>query len=95
MPVVFQGRHRVTRVKTDPAVEFYNPAANDYALDKDPRCLWGWGPPACDHRFGHSCFRELGHPGRCDDSNEYDPLPCEKSQRPKHWDAVGRAEANQ
>jgi hypothetical protein len=82
-------------VKIDPSVEFYNPAENDYALDKDPRCLWGWGPPSCNCRFGHMCCRELGHPGKCDDSNEHNPSPCEKSQRPKDWDARGRAEANQ
>ena len=82
-------------VKIDPAVEFYDPKANDYELAKDPRCLWGWGPPSCHCYSGHACFRELGHPGKCDDGTEYDPRwPCSKSQRPKDWDAHGRAEAN-
>lgn len=83
-------------VHIDPAVEFYDPAANGYRLADDPRCLYGWGPPerGCHHRFGHMCCRELGHPGRCDDSTLFDPAPCMKAQRPKDWDAAGRAEAN-
>lgn len=82
------------KVKVDPDVAFYNPAENDYDLAKDPRCLWGWGPPSCGCSFGHWCFRELGHPGKCDDGVEYNRLACSKSQRPKDWDARGRAEAN-
>jgi hypothetical protein len=83
-------------VKIDPAVEFYDPATNNYRLADDPRCLYGWGPPehGCNHRFGHMCCRELGHPGRCDDSSEYDSQRCRKVQRPKNWDTHGRAEAN-
>lgn len=82
------------RIVVDPAVEFYDPQPNDYDLAKDPRCLWGWKPLSCTCYSGHMCRRELGHPGRCDDINEAYPLPCEKSQRPKNWDAKGRAEAN-
>jgi hypothetical protein len=87
----------VTHLAIDPTVEFYDPAANGYDLAKDPRCLYGWGPPqyGCTHMFGHMCCRELGHPGRCDDTNEYDSRRCMKAQRPKNWDAHGRAEANQ
>lgn len=66
--------------------EFYNPAVNNYDLAKDPRCLWGWKPK--NSSFGAACFRPLGHPGKCRDG-EY------RSQRPRDWDACGRAEANQ
>lgn len=78
------------------AVQFYDPAVNNYDVTKDPRCLFGWGPTAafgCDHRAGHGCVREFGHPGKCLDG---DPprLHCESKQRPKDWDATGRTEAN-
>ena len=73
----------------DEAAEYYNPAKDDYDLAKDPRCLWGWGPPACHCRYGHACFRTLGHPGRCGYTDE----GCRR-QRPKDWDTTGRAEAN-
>lgn len=86
---------RNPRVKVDPAVQCYDPAANNYDLDKDPRCLFGWGPPSCACMLGHSCFRELGHPGRCDDGVEWDQPMCGKWQRPRNWDAHGRKEANQ
>jgi hypothetical protein len=85
----------MNRIKIDPAVEFYDPQTNDYDLEKDPRCLYGWGPPehGCDHhRFGHVCCRELGHPGECADDDVGDP--CERVNRPSDWDAKGRAEAN-
>ena len=87
----------MSAVKIDPTVQFYDPATNDYDLAKDPRCLYGWGPPqrGCRHRFGHMCCREVGHPGRCNDRTEYDPDPCMTAQRPKDWDARGRTEANQ
>lgn len=81
-------------IHVDPAVEFYDPKPNDYDLAKDPRCLWGWGPPTCNCMFGHSCRREFGHPGQCDDSDVNQDAPCNKSQRPKDWDSKGRAEAN-
>lgn len=77
----------------DEAAIRYDPAVNDYDLAKDPRCLYGWGPPDCNHMFGHGCFRALGHPGKCAEPVS-DPLPCEKRQRPADWDTVGRAEAN-
>lgn len=81
-------------VRIDPAVEFYNGAVNDYDLAKDPRCLFGWGPPGCLCRFGHFCCRELGHPGLCDARTDLDPLPCMQRRRPAGWDSVLRAEAN-
>lgn len=67
----------------------YDPQVNDYDLAADPRCLWGWGPPECRHKFGHACFRALGHTGMCGD----DGLNCFR-KRPKDWDSHGRAEAN-
>jgi hypothetical protein len=81
------------------SVAFYDPAANGYDLAQDRRCLFGWGPPACDCGFGHSCFRPLGHRGRCWDAGEppsqvVNRLPCMTKQRPMAWDAIGRAEAN-
>lgn len=85
----------------DEIASMYDPAVNDYDLAKDPRCLYGWGPPTrgCHCRFGHACFRALGHRGRCWDAGERPstqmcPLPCHQVQRPKNWDASGRAEAN-
>lgn len=87
------------QAERDKAASSYDPAANGYRLAADPRCLWGWGPPEhdCPHRFGHACFRALGHPGMCWDGGERpeaDHLPCEAVQRPKDWDSRGRAEAN-
>ena len=72
----------------------YKNGSKVYLLAKDPRCLWGWGPPNhdCIHRHGHMCCREVGHPGRCADDMYGDP--CERVQRPKDWDVKGRAEAN-
>jgi hypothetical protein len=67
----------------------YDAAADDYDLAKDPRCLWGWGPPDCNHGWGHGCFRALGHDGMCGD----DDTGCHR-KRPADWDATGRAEAN-
>lgn len=67
----------------------YDPAANDYNLATDPRCLWGWGPPTCSHRTGHACFRALGHAGMCGD----DGSGCFR-KRPADWDVSGRVEAN-
>jgi hypothetical protein len=67
---------------TDPAVKFYDAAANGYDLAKDPRCLWGWGGYPCPHMFGHFCSRELGHPGRCWDGGDRprpDDRPCKTS----------------
>lgn len=89
-----------TRHVTDPKISGYNGEANDYDLTKDPRCLWGWGPPTrdCRHRFGHFCCRELGHPGECWDGGELRPtsdrMRCDTARRPRAWDATGRAEAN-
>lgn len=71
----------------------YDPAVHDYQLSMDPRCLWGWGPPRCNHMFGHMCARPLGHPGKCHDATDTPRLPCSSMQRPKNWDATGRAEA--
>lgn len=85
----------------DEEARSYNPAANGYQLSADPRCLWGWGPPerGCTHPFGHACFRAFGHSGRCWDAGGplppvADRFPCDTAQRPKDWDAKGRAEAN-
>lgn len=82
-------------------VAFYNGADNDYDLDKDPRCLWGWGPPSrgCTCMFGHACFREVGHPGECwDAGGPLEPIKyrrkCDTAQRPKSWDAKLREECN-
>lgn len=79
----------------DEAAASYNPAGDGYDLARDPRCLWGWGPPTggCHHMFGHACFRALGHDGPCSE-NLSDPLPCEEQQRPHDWDHTGRAKAN-
>lgn len=76
----------------DDAAVFYDPEPDGYDLTKDPRCLWGWGPPDCHCRFGHACFRALGHPGKCADGPP--DTPCARRQRPKDWDHAGRAEAN-
>lgn len=94
----------MSRIKVDPKVMYYDPQPNDYALDKDPRCLFGWGPPPeknpgtprdCNHNmFGHACVREYRHRGKCWDGDEWDAPPCSKAQRPKDWDERGRAEAN-
>jgi hypothetical protein len=87
-----------TQRERDAAAAAYDPQANDYDLAKDPRCLWGWGPPTagCIHtRFGHTCFRAFGHPGKCADPMDQPPeYPCERHQRPADWDTTGRAEAN-
>lgn len=80
-----------TLTSADRAAEHYDPEEDGWDLTKDPRCLWGWGPPACRHRFGHACFRALGHDGRCGDPDEQEECP---SERPADWDATGRAEAN-
>lgn len=82
----------------DEAARTYDPRPN-YRLADDPRCLYGWGPPDCTCRFGHACFRALGHPGECWDGGGplapvAERLPCETAQRPKDWDARGREEAN-
>lgn len=84
------------------AISLYNGAANDYELAKDPRCLYGWGPPqhGCNCRFGHACFRPVGHPGKCwDAGGPLEPVKyrvgCETAQRPKNWDSIGRQEANE
>lgn len=72
-------------------------------LSEDPRCLWGWGPPAdknpgtpksCHCHWGHGCVRELGHRGKCWDGIEYDAPPCSRAQRPSDWDSKQRAECN-
>lgn len=81
---------------TGTEAKFYDPASNDYDLSKDPRCLWGWG--GCGCYFGHACFRELGHKGRCWEGGDK-PIPkhdlkCASSLRPKNWDERGRAECN-
>jgi hypothetical protein len=83
----------VNSKQLDEAAKRYDPAADDYDLAKDPRCLWGWGPPDCDCVFGHACFRAFGHPGKCGET-QMSPLPCDRRQRPKDWDATGREEAN-
>lgn len=90
-----------TRIRVDPAVQCYDPYYQDgdgYQLkpfEHDPRCLFGWGPPSCDHRHGHGCVREVGHPGRCWDGIEYDAPKCSLRQRPKNWDSKLREECNQ
>jgi hypothetical protein len=89
----------VTATDADIAARSYDPRPNGYDLAKDPRCLYGWGPPSCNCRFGHGCFRAFGHRGRCWDagdapSEHANPLPCETRQRPTDWDTHGRAEAN-
>lgn len=91
------GAQSTTAQRTNDAeARSYDPAKNDYDLAKDPRCLWGWGPPSCRCSFGHACFRAFGHPGKCVDGGERreGDLPCAQRQRPKDWDAHGRAEAN-
>ena len=82
-------------------IRSYDGRPNGYDLSKDPRCLWGWGPPTkgCTCMFGHACFRPLGHPGECwDGGGPLDPVkdrrPCDTTMRPKDWDARGREEAN-
>lgn len=91
------------RITIPSAVVGYDPAANDYDLAKDPRCLFGWGPPAeknpgtprsCRCSWGHGCIREFGHRGKCWDGLEDDQPPCSRAQRPVDWDTTGRAEAN-
>lgn len=81
------------------AAKYYDPAVNGYDLDKDPRCLYGWGPSdrGCVHSFGHACFRPLGHGGECWDSGDKPPAGedrCFRNRRPNDWDAKGRAEMN-
>jgi hypothetical protein len=80
---------RLEQRALDQAAMRYDPTVNDYDIAKDPRCLWGWGPPSCNHRFGHACFRALGHPGNCGEPDEDCPR-----RRPRDWDGTGRAEAN-
>lgn len=101
MKVYFEPRDPSTRTQDDPdrIASNYDPARHDYRLADDPRCLWGWGPPSCNCRFGHACFRAVGHPGRCWDAGTPprevgNPIGCETAQRPKDWDTHGRAEAN-
>lgn len=76
----------------------YDGAAHAYGVAKDPRCLWGWGPPGkkdCYHMFGHMCSRPLGHRGRCRDYPDgAKPDGCETMQRPKNWDSKQRQECN-
>lgn len=88
---------KLTSAELD-AVKFYDPAVDNYDLEKDPRCLYGWGPPVCRCGFGHGCFRPLGHRGKCWDGGEPArqglTLPCERRQRPADWDSTGRTEAN-
>jgi hypothetical protein len=95
-PAATAATARAAQREADAAAAAYDPAANGYDLDKDPRCLWGWGPPVagCRHRFGHTCFRALRHPGRCGDPDEPPLQPCDRRQRPRDWDTRGRAEAN-
>jgi hypothetical protein len=80
------------------AVKMYDGKANNYNVALDPRCLFGWGPPdRCSCMFGHACFRPLGHPGKCWDGGNRPPKgekACFQRQRPKDWDAKGRAESN-
>lgn len=80
-----------TWTDADEAASGHDPQASGYDLAVDPRCLWGWGPPECQHRYGHACFRALGHGGLCGDLWEQEECPRE---RPADWDATGRAEAN-
>lgn len=63
-------------------------------LSQDPRCLFGWGPPSCGHRFGHCCAREFGHRGRCWDGDETSKDECSQRQRPRNWDTQQRQECN-
>jgi hypothetical protein len=85
-----------TAVISDEAAAEYNPAANDYDLAKDPRCLYGWGGVAsgCVHAYGHFCSRAVGHRGRCGTPGLSKDYPCDTRQRPRHWDTTGRIEAN-
>lgn len=76
----------------DAAALRYDPKPDGYDLAKDPRCLWGWGPPDCEHKFGHGCFRALGHPGHCKD--EVGAGESCYSRRPDNWDSVGRESVN-
>jgi hypothetical protein len=83
----------VTRARWTPADEAastYDAVADNYDLTRDPRCLWGWGPPDCHHHHGHACFRAYGHPGRCGDPDEQQDC---RRRRPADWDTTGRAEA--
>lgn len=77
----------------DRAAMAYDPVPNNFDLVRDPRCLYGWGPPDCHHMFGHGCFRALGHDGLCSE-DVTDPLPCEQRMRPDDWDSAVRTEAN-
>jgi hypothetical protein len=70
----------------------YDPKKDAYDLSKDPRCLWGWGPPECDHRFGHGCFRAFGHPGHCKDEVSSGEVCYQR--RPADWDTKGREAIN-
>lgn len=89
-------------IKTDPAVFTYSPyIVNSEGVmtdlkpfEDDPRCLYGWGPPehGCTHSFGHSCAREVGHPGKCCDGIEFDIDPCSHVQRPRKWDSELRSQ---
>ena len=88
-------------MNADETARAYNGWSDSYVLSADPRCLFGWGPPSrgCTCRFGHVCFRALGHRGKCwDAGGPLDPveyrLPCDTAQRPKDWDSYGREEAN-
>ncbi len=93
-----------TRIKVDPAVQCYSPFIYDESgvvtdelkpFSEDPRCLFGWGPPArgCRCMFGHTCIRELGHRGKCTDGTE-DGAKCSSAQRPKNWDSKERERCN-
>lgn len=79
-------------VKIDPAVLHYDPKSNGYDIALDPRCLYGWGPPAQTH-LGY-CSRELGHPGLCVDHSLYPGDPGRTRRRPKNWDTRQREECN-
>ncbi len=86
-------------INVDPSVWNYDPFVYDghgymelKPFDTDPRCLFGWGPPSCPHTFGHSCVREVGHPGECWAGGDFGA--CEKARRPRNWDAKLREECN-
>lgn len=81
----------------DRLAQRYDPEPDHYELSEDPRCLFGWGASqrrGCHHRFGHVCFRAVGHRGRCSDGSDPPHEPCDYAQRPKNWDTHQREQAN-
>ncbi|SDD60070.1 hypothetical protein SAMN04488581_2634 [Mycolicibacterium neoaurum] len=84
-------------------IKFYDPVANNYDLAKDPRCLFGWGPPSeenqgtpksCRCDWGHVCVFQFGHTGKCWDGVEQPTPSCSRTWRPADWDSKQREECN-